>query len=101
MNNIKNLRKRARLTQAELAKMIGVHQTAVSQWERGFHEMTRRHERMVAKALGCTTNDLYEEDKHDDGAFGILQDERPEIRRTYQTQSYLRMLRRRGRSAEL
>ena len=35
MNNIKALRKQARLSQLELAELCGVHQTAVSQWERG------------------------------------------------------------------
>lgn len=35
MNNIKELRKRARLSQFELAELCGVHQTAVSQWEQG------------------------------------------------------------------
>lgn len=35
MNNIKELRKRARLSQIELAELCGVHQTAVSQWEKG------------------------------------------------------------------
>ncbi|MCQ2481224.1 MAG: XRE family transcriptional regulator [Clostridia bacterium] len=35
MNRIKDLRKRARLSQLELAELCGVHQTAVSQWEQG------------------------------------------------------------------
>lgn len=35
MNNIKSLRKRAHLSQLELAEICGVHQTAVSQWEQG------------------------------------------------------------------
>ena len=35
MNNIKDLRKRAKLSQLELAELCGVHQTAVSQWEQG------------------------------------------------------------------
>ena len=35
MNNIKQLRKRAKLSQIELAELCGVHQTAVSQWEKG------------------------------------------------------------------
>lgn len=34
MNNIYTLRKQAKLTQAELAKILNVHQTAVSQWEK-------------------------------------------------------------------
>jgi repressor LexA len=35
MNIIKDLRKRAKLSQIELAELCGVHQTAVSQWEKG------------------------------------------------------------------
>ncbi len=35
MNNIKKFRKRAKLSQLELAGLCGVHQTAVSQWENG------------------------------------------------------------------
>lgn len=35
MNNIKALRKNAKLSQLELANICGVHQTAVSQWEQG------------------------------------------------------------------
>ena len=35
MENIRTLRKKHGLTQAELAKKLHVHQTAVSQWEKG------------------------------------------------------------------
>lgn len=35
MENIRTLRKKHGLTQAELAQMLHVHQTAVSQWEKG------------------------------------------------------------------
>lgn len=35
MNRIKELRLNAKLSQKELADIIGVNQTAVSQWERG------------------------------------------------------------------
>ena len=34
-NNLKRLRKEANLSQAELSALLGVHQTAVSQWECG------------------------------------------------------------------
>lgn len=34
-NNLKRLRKEAKLSQAELSALLGVHQTAVSQWECG------------------------------------------------------------------
>ena len=35
MNNIRLLRKKASLSQLELAELCGVHQTAISQWEKG------------------------------------------------------------------
>lgn len=35
MNRIRDLRKEHELSQQELAKQLGVNQTAVSQWERG------------------------------------------------------------------
>ena len=35
MNRIRDLRKEHKLSQQELAKQLGVNQTAVSQWERG------------------------------------------------------------------
>ncbi len=35
MNNIRALRKKANLSQLELAELCGVHQTAISQWEKG------------------------------------------------------------------
>ncbi len=35
MTNIRELRKKAHLSQVELAELCGVHQTAISQWEKG------------------------------------------------------------------
>lgn len=35
MNRIQDLRKQAKLSQDDLAKIVHVHQTAVSQWETG------------------------------------------------------------------
>ena len=35
MTNIRALRKKANLSQLELAELCGVHQTAISQWEKG------------------------------------------------------------------
>lgn len=46
------------LTQCQLARAMGVDQTAVSQWERG--ETLPRADRlpMLAKILGCTVDQL-------------------------------------------
>jgi len=35
MNNIKKLRKAKKLSQTEFAKLLNIHQTAISQWETG------------------------------------------------------------------
>lgn len=50
------------MTQKELADKLNVDQTAVSQWERG--EAMPRADKLpeIAKILGCTIDDLFEDD---------------------------------------
>ncbi len=57
--DIKVKRKQKKLSQSELAQMIGVNQTAVSQWERGATMPTLDKAAMIANALGCTIDELY------------------------------------------
>ncbi len=57
--DIKVKRKEKNLSQSELAQMIGVNQTAVSQWERGATMPTLDKAAMIANALGCTIDELY------------------------------------------
>ena len=55
---IREYRKRAGLTQAELAKRMNVDQSAVSLWESGKTKPLRKTHRKLAKILGCTVEDL-------------------------------------------
>ncbi len=57
--DIKVKRKEKKLSQSELAQMIGVNQTAVSQWERGATMPTLDKAARIANALGCTIDELY------------------------------------------
>lgn len=58
MNNLKACRERAALTQQELAELINVDRSAISKWETG--EFLPRTDKLpaIAKALGCTIDEL-------------------------------------------
>lgn len=58
---IKELRLKAGMTQAQLAKKMNVDQTAVSRWETGDNKPLRKTHKKLAKVLGCTVEELYEE----------------------------------------
>lgn len=49
------------MTQAELAKLIGVDQSAVAQWETGSSGPHRNKLTKLAQALECTVDDLLKE----------------------------------------
>ena len=49
------------LTQKQLADKIGVHQTAVSQWEKGITQPSASTVSKIIKALGCKIEDIYRE----------------------------------------
>lgn len=57
-NSFKFLRMSQGLTQAALAKKIGVNTVTVSQWERGKYSPTASNVPKVAKALGITPKQL-------------------------------------------
>ena len=59
MFNTKNARLQKGMTQAELAEKIGVHQTAVSQWEVGTAQPSAKIIPEILKALGCNINDIF------------------------------------------
>ncbi len=65
MNNIKNLRNRAGLKQYELAELVGVHQTAVSQWEKGRTEPDAKTLKRLSEIFGVTIGTIlgFENDK--------------------------------------
>ena len=57
-DKIVELRKRAGYTQADLAKLLNVDQSAVSQWERGKVKPLKKILPAMAQALNCTVDDL-------------------------------------------
>lgn len=56
--NIVRARKRAKLTQAELAKKLGKSRASVNEWESGNHKPRGKMLRELAKVLGCDLSDL-------------------------------------------
>lgn len=56
---IREYRKRAGLTQAELAKRMDVDQSAVSLWESGKTRPLRKLHQRLAEVLGCTVEELF------------------------------------------
>ena len=59
--NIRVLRENANLTQQELSNRLGIGQSTVAMWESG--GQTPRADKLpeLAKILGCTIDELFEE----------------------------------------
>lgn len=57
-NRIRELRKKAGLTQAELGAMVGLHQTQIANLENGERNLTFDWGRRIAKAMGLNFADL-------------------------------------------
>ncbi len=55
---IKELRVRAGLTQAQLAKKMNVDQSCVSLWESEKTSPAKKLHKKLAKVLGCTVDEL-------------------------------------------
>lgn len=55
---IRERRKEKGLTQTQLAELVNVDQTAISQWERGITQPRMKKCLKLAAVLGCTLNDL-------------------------------------------
>ncbi|MBQ4400971.1 MAG: helix-turn-helix transcriptional regulator [Synergistaceae bacterium] len=68
-SRLKSLRKKAGLTQEELAEAIGVHSVTVSQWESDTYLPKTQNIKALAKALGVPENDLLN-DTSPDGESG-------------------------------
>lgn len=60
---IKSLRKKKGITQAEMAKQLGVKQSTVSMWETGKTMPKTKRMRKLAEVLNCTLDDLLKEEK--------------------------------------
>ncbi|MBQ7095851.1 MAG: helix-turn-helix transcriptional regulator [Clostridia bacterium] len=56
---IKEIRKEKGLTQSELAQVMKVGQTTVCQWESGVRSPRAKQLPELARALGCTLDELY------------------------------------------
>lgn len=61
-------REKMGITQAELAKELGVSQPAVAQWENGIRKPDIYMLKKIAYALKCTTDELLEEIKEEESA---------------------------------
>lgn len=55
---MKELRLKAGLTQEQVAKIIEVDQTAVSNWELNKYIPIRKYRKKLAKLYGCTVDEL-------------------------------------------
>ena len=64
--SIMKFRKAASLTQKHLADRLGVTQSAVSSWERGKKQPNLTKLPDLARALGCTVDELFKD--HQQGA---------------------------------
>lgn len=61
MQNIKNAREAKGMTQEQLAKLLGVTQGAVAQWENGLTHPTFDKLVTLAEALSLTVDELTKE----------------------------------------
>ncbi len=64
MSVIRGLRKEKNISQQELAKLCGVHQTAVSQWEKGRTAPDRNSLKLLSKIFGVSIDTLLGEEKN-------------------------------------
>ena len=62
MQKIRKIRKALSMTQTELAERVGVTQGAVYQWESGVSKPCADILPALAKALGCSIDDLFKEE---------------------------------------
>ena len=60
MSSLLCLRKKAGLSQQYIADHLGISQGAVSQWEQGLSMPSADKLLLLAKLLGCTTDELLE-----------------------------------------
>jgi transcriptional regulator with XRE-family HTH domain len=58
MKNLRKIRRALDMTQAELARRLGVTKEAVCRWEKGKGNPPLARVMQIAKVLNCTVNDL-------------------------------------------
>lgn len=61
MSNIQKLRERAKFTQKNLAEKLGVGQSTVAMWESGAQMPRADKLPELARILGCTIDELFED----------------------------------------
>ncbi len=66
MSIIREIRREKGMSQQELAKLCGVHQTAVSQWEKGRTMPDRNSLQLLSKIFGVSVDTLLGENKTED-----------------------------------
>ena len=57
-NRIRDLRKKARLSQQALADQIGVFRNTISNWETGYSQISLENAKNVAEYFGVTIDHL-------------------------------------------
>ena len=55
---LKEHRESAGLLQVEVARKLGVEQSAISYWENGKTRIAKKHRKKLAKLYGCSVEDL-------------------------------------------
>lgn len=70
MSSLLCLRKKAGLSQKYIADHLGISQGAVSQWEHGLTMPSTDKLLLLAKLLGCTTDELLDGISEKKGAKG-------------------------------
>lgn len=58
MNRLKYYRERANLSQGGLAEKTGIEQSIISRVETGIRDLSGQRWKIIAKALGCTVDEL-------------------------------------------
>lgn len=66
MSIIREIRREKGMSQQELARLCGVHQTAVSQWEKGRTMPDRNSLQLLSRILDVSVDTLLGEEKTDD-----------------------------------
>ena len=61
MNQIREYRKKCRLSQEKLAEMVGVDRSNVAKWEAGVHKPRADMLILLAKVLQCSVDELLRE----------------------------------------
>lgn len=84
---LRDIRKKKKLTQGELAEMIGVSERTVGGWERGETGLPLDDAYRCSIALGCTPNDLcgWYDDHPRESAQEPLPPEEAELMRNYRS----------------